>query len=108
VTQEPGSQFVMFVGGGEGLESAPVGAEQDYGRVGDFFERRTQDVVEEWDKITHQMMTFLEQVTARIDTFDLEEVEFQLGFSAAGHLGFIATTGANASVRVTFRRKPPL
>ena len=107
MTQEAASQFVMFVGGGADLNSAPVGAEQDYGKVGDFFERRAQDVVEEWDRISHQMMTLLERFTARIDTFDLEEVEFELGFSAAGHLGFIATSGAKASVRMIFRRKLP-
>jgi hypothetical protein len=98
------AELIRFVGGG-GLLGAPPGAEQDYGKVGDFIRRRREDVAAEWEAIGQQVKTFLERLPTDVERFDLEEVELELGFSAEGHLGFIASTGAQATVRITYRRK---
>jgi hypothetical protein len=106
VTEEDGADLIVFIGGGAGLSGAPPGAEQDYGKVGDFIQRRKDDVAAEWEAIGVQMKAFLERVATSVEHFDLDEVAFELGFSAEGHLGFIASTGAQASVRMTYHRKP--
>ena len=100
-------ELIVFIGAGSGLSgAAPLGAEQDYGKVGDFIQRRKEDVAAEWEAISVQMKAFLERLATSVENFDLQEVVFELGFSAEGHLGFIASTGATASVRMTYQRKP--
>lgn len=96
--------FVMFVAP-NGFPSGGMGSEEDYGKIRDFFTRSKEEVGAEWDKIVQQMQDLLQHVSVKIESFQLHEVEFELGFSAEGHLGFIAKAGANASVRVTFQRK---
>jgi hypothetical protein len=106
VTEDDAAEFIVFSGGGSGLSGGPLGAEQDYGKVGDFIQRRKDDVAAEWEAIGVQMKAFLERVATSVENFDLHEVVFELGFSAEGHLGFLASTGAQASVQMTYRRKP--
>jgi hypothetical protein len=84
---------------------APLGTERDYGNISDFFTRRKEDVSAEWDKIVSQMQAFVRRLSVEIGSYGLHEVTFELGFSAEGHLGFIAKAGANGSVHVTFQRK---
>ncbi|MCW3045334.1 MAG: hypothetical protein JWL57_3492 [Actinobacteria bacterium] len=106
MTEDDAAEFIVFIGGGSELSGGPLGAEQDYGKVGDFIQRRKEDVAAEWEAIGVQMKAFLERVATSVENFDLHEVVFELGFSAEGHLGFIASTGAQASVQMTYRRKP--
>jgi len=106
VTEDDAAEFIVFIGGGSGLSGGPPGAEQDYGKVGDFIQRRKDDVAAEWEAIGVQMKAFLERVATSVENFDLHEAVFELGFSAEGHLGFLASTGAQASVQMTYRRKP--
>lgn len=102
---EIGSQeFVMFVSSGA-RGTGQARAEQDYGAVSDFFTRRKEEVATEWDRVVDQMQDLLEHISVHIQSFQLHQVEFELGFSAEGHLGFIAKAGANGSVRVTSQRK---
>jgi hypothetical protein len=105
MTEDEAGELIVFIGAGSGLSEAPPGAEQDYGKVSDFIQRRKEDVAAEWEAISVQMKAFLERVGTSVDNFDLDEVVLELGFSAEGHLGFIASTGAQASVRMTYRRK---
>jgi hypothetical protein len=97
------TDFVMFVAA-DGRTPGGVGTETDYGKISDFFTRKKEDVAAEWDNIVGQLQDLLEKLSVRVQTFQLEEVVFELGFSAEGHLGFIAKAGANGSVQVTFRR----
>jgi hypothetical protein len=100
------SDVIVFVAPGGGSAGGPLGAEQDYGKMRDYFERRKEDVAMEWDRLCEQMQELLDRVSVTVTDFEFHSVEFELGFSAEGHLGFIAKAGANGTVRVTFQRKP--
>jgi len=88
---------------------APLGTDEEYSKVSDFFTRSKQEVAAEVDRLVAQMQDIVERLTVRIQSFELSEVGFELGFSAEGHLGLIAKAGAHGTVHVTFARKiePP-
>ena len=85
----------------------PPGAELDYGKLKDFFTRSKEEVASEWDAMIARLQDMLGRLDVRVGEFKLNEVQFELGFSAEGHLGFIAKAGATASVTVTFARTAP-
>jgi len=97
--------FFVFVAPGNGELTAP-GAEEDYGKLRDFFTRSKGEVTAEWDAMVDKLRDMLTKVDVEVGRFRLNEVEFELGFSAEGHLGFIAKAGATASIKVTFARSP--
>jgi hypothetical protein len=97
------TDLVMFVAA-DGITSGRVGAEAEYGKIGDFFTRKKEDLAAEWDTIMDQIQDLLQRVSVKVQAFELQEIAFELGFSAEGHLGFIAKAGANGSVHVTFKR----
>lgn len=98
------SDSFVFVAPGATPAALPPGAEQDYGKVRDFFTRSRTEVAAEWDAMVKQLQEMLNQLSLLDGAFTLDEVQFQLGFSAEGHLGFIAKAGATGSVTVTFAR----
>lgn len=96
------SDLIVFVSPSEAGIS--VGGERDYGKVKDFFTRSRQDVAEEWEVMIKQLDDITSRLSSARGEFQLQEVQFQLGFSAEGQIGFIAKAGATASVTVTFVR----
>jgi len=104
-SQETTEDFVLFVSPGWTGALEP-GAERDFGKVQDFFTRKKEDLHAEWEKIVTQISSMLVHLPSTLEEFQLQEVQFALGFSAEGHLGFIAKAGANATVTVSFKRKP--
>jgi hypothetical protein len=51
-----------------------------------------------------QIQEILQDVTLVPANFQLDEVVFELGFSAQGKIVFVAEAGVDATVSVTFRR----
>jgi hypothetical protein len=84
---------------------APLGTDEEYGRVQDFFTRTKQEVGAEVDKLVSQMQDIVERLSVRMQLFELREISFELGFSAEGHLGFIAKAGAHGTVHIMFARR---
>jgi hypothetical protein len=84
---------------------APLGTDEEYGRVQDFFTRTKHDVGAEVEKLIGQMQDIVERLSVRMQLFELREISFELGFSAEGHLGFIAKAGAHGTVHITFARR---
>jgi hypothetical protein len=103
------AQEIVFVGAAGSVADLLPGEEVDFGRVADFFGRAKQDVEAEWQAMVGNVQQLLARLTTITGTFALDAVEVELGFSAEGHLGFIAKAGATASVRLKFSRKdaPP-
>jgi hypothetical protein len=97
------ADLVMFVTA-EGTPSR-LGADEQYGAVRDFFTRQKEEVGAEIDRIVTQMQDLVQRLSVRMQLFELSEVSFELGFSAEGHLGFIAKAGAHGTVHVTFARR---
>jgi hypothetical protein len=84
---------------------APLGTDEEYGRVQDFFTRTKQEVGAEIDKLVGQMQDIVERLSVRMQLFELREISFELGFSTEGRLGFIAKAGAHGTVHITFARR---
>lgn len=97
------ADLVMFIT----ADGAPgrLGADEQYGQVRDFFTRQKEEVGAEIDRLVTQMQDLVQQLSVRMQLFELSEVGFELGFSAEGHLGFIAKAGAHGTVHVTFARR---
>src|SRR5436305_3124921 len=91
------SELVFIVGG----STAPgrIGEDRDYGAVADYFTRKKTEVREDWDHMVEQLTDMAKKLSATAGSFGVQEVEFQLGFSAKGKLGFIAEAGATGSVK---------
>jgi hypothetical protein len=83
----------------------PLGTDEQYSKVSDFFTRRKEEVEAEIDRTVTQMQDLVQRLYVRIQSFELSEVSFELGFSAEGHIGFIAKAGAHGTVHVTFKRR---
>jgi hypothetical protein len=103
VSDSEATDLVMFVTG-DGPRGAP-GTDEYYGKARDYFTRQKEEVGAEIDRIVTQMQDLVERLTVRMQLYELSEVEFELGFSAEGHLGFIAKAGAHGTVHVTFARR---
>jgi hypothetical protein len=95
--------LVMFIT--DEAASAPLGTDTQYGKARDYFTRRKEEVGAEIDRLVAQMQDLVESLSVRMQLFELNEVGFELGFSAEGHLGFIAKAGAQGTVHVTFTRR---
>ncbi len=97
------SDLVMFIADG-GPPGIP-GTDEQYGRIRDYFTRQKEEVGAEIDKLVTQMQDIVGRLAIKMQLYELNEVEFELGFSAEGHLGFIAKAGAHGTVHVTFTRR---
>jgi hypothetical protein len=102
-TLPAGTDDIVFVGV-QAISQRRPGDEENYGKISDFFTRKKEDVAADWERIFAQMQDLLSTTTTTLPHIRLDEVQFELGFSAEGSLGFIAKAGANAAVRVTFAR----
>ena len=97
-------KIIWFAGEAE----LPEGAIEQHGlsdMVGDLFSKEKKDVEAELKKIVTQMSTLLNAVKPIVKDFSLDEVTFQLGFSAEGHIVFVAKAGVQTSISAKFKRK---
>lgn len=98
-------QEIIFVGMAGSTANLLPGEDVDYGKIADFFGRAKQDVEAEWQAMVTNVQQLLARLTTISGAYLLDDVEIELGFSAEGHLGFIAKAGATASVTLKFSRK---
>jgi hypothetical protein len=91
-----------------GERELPVGTveQHDIGDVlGDLFGRRKEVVKQDWEQVLGQIQFLLDRVTAAVGDYDLEEITFELGFSAEGQIVFVAKAGVQTTISTTFRMK---
>lgn len=69
------------------------------------FGRKKDEIGAEWRKIVGQISTILDSAVPVIKDFKLEEITFKLGFSAEGHIVFVAKGGLEATISAKFKRK---
>jgi hypothetical protein len=72
---------------------------------GNIFGRRKEDVEADWKKVCGQITSIIDNELPVAKDFSLDEVTFDLGFSAEGHLLFIAQAGVKTSISVKFTRR---
>lgn len=68
------------------------------------FSRKLEEVQRDWTLVIAQASSLVSEHTPQVKGYELEEVEFSLGFSATGQLAFIAAAGTQASIRILFKR----
>ncbi len=74
--------------------------------IGDLFGRSREEVRADWKKVVGQIRYLLEDVSAVTKDYQMEEIAFELGFSAEGQLVFVAKAGVTTTIRATFKKKP--
>jgi hypothetical protein len=95
----------MIVFAGE--RELPVGTVERHGLsdvVGELFGRRKEDVRDDWEQVLDQIQFLLARVSAAVGDYDMDEITFQLGFSAEGQVVFVAKAGVQTTISATFRK----
>lgn len=98
-------EIILFAG----EEGLPVGAirQDSLSQIaGSIFGKKTEDVEAEWLKIIGQISALINTEMPSIENFGLDEITFQLGFSAEGHIVFVAKAGITTTISAKFKRKP--
>lgn len=94
----------------ESDEIIPEGGYVQHGftdNLAGLFGRKKEDVKADWVKVQSQIQFLLDGVAATTKGYELDEIEFELGFGAEGSIVFIAKASVTTSFRATFRRRPP-
>jgi hypothetical protein len=84
------------------------GASAEHG-LGDHFKglfpRSKEQVKADWQQVVGQIRDILDKLPVDQPGFAMEEITFELGFSAQGKVVLIAEAGITATVSVTFKRR---
>lgn len=98
---------VMVFSGEQALPLGSVEKHRLHGAIGELFGKPKAQVEADWNKVIEQMNSLLSSVALPAKDYRLEQVTFELGFSATGQVVFIAQAGVTASISVTFKRADP-
>jgi len=63
------------------------------------------EVRADWQKVVGQIRSLLDGVSAVTKDYDLDEITFELGFSAEGKIIFVAKAGVTTSISAKFKRR---
>ena len=95
-----------FVFAGE--QPLPPGASQQHAigeAFGKMFPREREQVRRDWQRSVEQIRSLLERMPLQAGQYALEDVTFELGFSAEGKIVFVAQAGITTTISVTFKRQ---
>lgn len=101
-----GPEIVLFAGD----SPLAVGQSEQHGLkefAGSVFGRSRETVQAEWNQVVDQARSFVAAAAAEAGDYALDEVTFELGFSAEGRVAFIAKGGVDATISMTFKRRTP-
>jgi hypothetical protein len=97
------NDYIVFGG-----RPRPVPGSSEDHALADWFEglipRKKEEVKQDWHRVMGQIQELLQDVSLVPANFQLDEVVFELGFSAQGKIVFVAEAGVDATVSVTFKR----
>lgn len=92
-----------------GREQLAVGVAERHGlgeSIGTLFGRKKEDVKKEWERVLDQIHFLIDQASTGVGPYQLDEINFQLGFSAEGQIVFVAKAGVTTTISATFKKKP--
>lgn len=69
--------------------------------------RHKEQVRDDWDKVLGQMQYLLASAATVVAGYELDEVTFELGFSAQGKIVFVASGEVSTTISATFRKSKP-
>jgi hypothetical protein len=87
---------------------SPVGVSEDHGlrdRAEQLLAKSTEEVKASWLQAVEQMRLLIANAENLAGNYELSEIEFKLGFTAAGTVVFIAQAGIEATISATFKRR---
>jgi hypothetical protein len=87
---------------------SPVGVSEDHGlrdRAEQLLAKSTEEVKASWLQAVEQMRLLIAGAENLAGDYELSEIEFKLGFTAAGTVVFIAQAGIEATISATFKRR---
>jgi hypothetical protein len=90
---------------------SPVGVSEDHGlrdRAEQLLAGSTEEVKASWLQAVEQMRLLIANAENLAGNYELSEIEFKLGFTAAGTVVFIAQAGIQATISATFKRRESL
>lgn len=105
-TAPAADEFLIAVGDADG----PLGTVEEHSLTGwakGVVTRTAEEVHEDWVRVVGQTSRLVSAARAAVDGYDLDEVTFKLGFTAAGHIAFVSSAEVASSIKVTFRRRAP-
>lgn len=73
--------------------------------MGNLFGKKKEDVEAEWKKVVSQIGTLIDTAMPVVKNFSLDEITFELGFSAEEHIVFVAKAGVKTTISAKFKRK---
>jgi hypothetical protein len=97
-------EFLVFAGEAQ----LPLGASEEHalgGGIGNLLPKRKEEVKADWDRTVDQIRSLLSGVALDAAPYVLDEVTFELGFSAQGKIVFVAQAGVTATIGLTFKRR---
>jgi hypothetical protein len=97
-------EFVVFASD----RPLPPGVAEEHSlgdTVGTVFARRSDALRQEWDRRVDQVRSLVEHMPLDAGEYTLDKVTFQLGFSAEGHIVFVAKGGISTTISMTFTRR---
>lgn len=91
-----------------GYRGPAVGVSEDHGlrnRTEQLLAKSTEEVKASWLQAVEQMRQLIANAENRAGNYELSQIEFKLGFTAAGTVVFIAQAGIEATISATFVRR---
>lgn len=73
--------------------------------AGNLFGRTKNEVRADWERVVSQIHFLLDEVSATTKDYELDEITFQLGFSAEGRIVFVAKAGVTTTISAKFTHK---
>lgn len=90
-----------------GRADAPWGTVEEHSlRSGtkDVVTRTAIEIQTDWTRVVNQASKLVSSARTAVNGYELEEVTFELGFTGAGRIAFVASAEVATSISVTFRR----
>ena len=98
-------EFLIAIGHGDG----PLGTVEEHSLKGgakDVVTRTAKEVQADWTRVVNQASKLVSAARTAVDGYELDEVTFELGFTGAGRIAFVASAEVATSISVTFKRHP--
>jgi hypothetical protein len=95
--------FLIAIGHADG----PLGTVEEHSLKSgarDVVTRTANEVQADWTRVVNQASKLVSSARAAVDGYELDEVTFDLGFTGAGRIAFVASAEVAMSISVTFRR----
>lgn len=98
------SEWVLIQGPPSVLPRGGVRQDAVADALAGVIKRRLDEVKADWTQVLGQVADLLSTTPSTLGPFELDSVEFSLGFNAEGKLLFIANAGVEASVTLALKR----